>query len=306
VTTTHDTRTRPVVDARQPLGPDPSAWEILRQTAKSWSTHNVPRLGAALAYYTVFSLPGVLLISLAIAGAVFGEEAANGRVREQLGSLLGEEGANAIDQMLASARQPDKGLIASIVGVMLLVFAASGVFGELQTGLNVIWSAEPAKGAGLWGTIRNRFLSVAMVLGTGFLLLVSLVLSALLSVLGAWFGDLIPGPDLLLQVANQGISFVVITLLFAMIFKFLPDVEIRWRDVWIGAAVTALLFSIGKFAIGFYLGHAAVGSAYGAAGSLVAVLVWVYYSAQILYAGAEFTQVYARTFASRIRTDSAH
>ena len=215
--------------------------------------------------------------------------------------MLGDEGAKAVNEIIVAAQRPGKGLLASVVGLIVLLFAGSGVFGELQDGLNTIWEVAPKVGRGVWGTIQDRFLSFAMVLGTGFLLLVSLVLSAALSAIGKWSASILPGPDSVFQVANQGISLAVVTILFAMIFKVLPDVEIRWRDVWIGAVATALLFTIGKFVLGLYLGRAAVGSAYGAAGSLVVVLVWVYYSAQILYLGAEFTQSYARMYGSRIR-----
>ena len=292
---------QPSGDERFQPRPRCSFWGLLKQTGSDWSRDKVPRLGAALAYYTVFSLPGILFISLAIAGVVFGADAAHGHIKGQLQDLLGDEGAKAVDEIIVAAQRPGKGLLASVVGLIVLFFAASGVFGELQDGLNTIWEVAPKGGRGVWGTIQDRFLSFAMVLGTGFLLLVSLMLSAALSALGKWAANILPGPESVLQVANQGISLAVMTVLFAMIFKILPDVEIRWRVVWIGAAATALFFTIGKFVLGLYLGRAAVGSAYGAAGSLVVVLVWVYYSAQILYLGAEFTQSYARMYGSRIR-----
>ena len=277
---------------RTPIGP------IFKQAASNWAKHKVPRLAAALAYYTVFSLPGIVVISLAIAGLVFGGDAARGEIERQLQDLLGDDGAKAINEMIASAQKPGKGLLATGIGLIVLLVGASGVFGELQDGLNTIWEVEPKGGGGIWVTIKDRFLSFAMVLGIGFLLLVSLVLSATLSALGKWSAGTLPLPPAVLSVLNLGISFSVITVLFGMIFKVLPDVMIRWRDVWMGAAVTAFLFTIGKYALGLYLGHAAVGSAFGAAGSLIVVLVWIYYSAQILYMGAEFTQAYVHAHSS--------
>jgi membrane protein len=259
-----------------------------------------PRLGAALAYYTVFSLPGVLFISMAIAGAVFGANAALGHIISQLQDLLGEEGAKSLEEIIVTAQRPGKGLIASLAGLIVLLFAASGVFGELQDGLNTIWDVAPKAKGGVWRTIRNRFLSFTMVLGSGFLLLVSLVLSTLLSALGKWTSGTLPGPTVLLQLGNQAVSFAVVTILFAMMFKVLPDAKIHWRDVWMGAVATAFFFTVGKFVLGLYLGRAAVGSAYGAAGSFVVLLVWIYYSAQILYLGAEFTQSYARMYGAHI------
>jgi membrane protein len=214
--------------------------------------------------------------------------------------LVGKTGAEAIQAMIASASQPKAGLIATVISIVTLLFGASGVFGALQDALNTIWEVTPKPGRGVLGAIRDRFVSFTMLLGVAFLLLVALVLSAGLAALGKFVGGLLPVPEVVLQLVNLIISFGVITLLFAMIYRILPDVEIRWSDVWIGAAVTALLFTIGKFALGLYLGKGSVGSAYGAAGSLLVVLLWVYYSAQILFFGAEFTQVYANTYGSRV------
>ena len=270
-----------------------AAWSLLKETFAAWSEDKVPRLGAALAYYTVFSLAPLLVIVVGVASFIFGNEAAQGRVVEQLGSLVGEQGAEAIQGMLQSANEHKKtGMLATAIGVITLLFGASGVFGELQDALNTIWGVKPKPGRGLLGMIKDRFFSFAMVLGIVFLLLVSLVVSAALAALGKFGSGFIPAP--LLEGVNLVVSLAVVTFLFAIIFKILPDVEIAWRDVWIGAAATSLLFTIGKTLIGLYLGKASVGSAFGAAGSLVVLFVWVYYSAQILYFGAEFTKVWTR------------
>ncbi|WP_447602847.1 YihY/virulence factor BrkB family protein [Nitrospira sp. Nam80] len=279
----------------------PSAlWSMLKQTFTDWSNDKVPRLGAALAYYTVFSIVPLLVIIIAIIGLVFGQEAAQGYIIEQIAGLVGEQAANALKDMLERANQPSTGIVAAVVAIGTLLFGASGLFGQLQDALNSIWGVEPKPDRGIWGLVQDRFLSFMAVLGTAFLLLVSLVLSAGLSAFGKWFGGWLPAPEFVLQALNFVISFGVITLLFAMMFKLLPDARIAWNDVWVGAAITALLFTIGKLLIGLYLGKSDVGSAYGAAGSLVILLVWVYYSAQILLFGAEFTQVYANTSGARI------
>ena len=281
-------------------------WDLLKQTFTEWSNDKVPRLGAALAYYTVFAIVPLLIIIIAIIGLVYGQEAAQSYILDQIAGLVGEQSANAIKDMIHRANQPSTGIVATVVAVVTLLFGASGLFGQLQDALNTIWGVEPKPGRGIWGLIKDRFLSFMAVLGTGFLLLVSLVLSAALSAFGKWFGGWLPAPELVLQGFNLIISFGVITVLFAMMFKLLPDARIAWSNVWVGAAITALLFTLGKFLIGLYLGKSDVGSAYGAAGSLVIVLLWVYYSAQILLFGAEFTQVYANTSgASIVPTEQA-
>lgn len=281
-------------------------WGMLKQTFNDWSNDKVPRLGAALAYYTVFAIVPLLIIIIAIIGLVFGQEAAQSYILNQIAGLVGEQSANAIKDMIERADQPSTGIVATLIAVVTLLFGASGLFGQLQDALNTIWGVELKPGRGIWGLIRDRFLSFMAVLGTGFLLLVSLVLSAGLSAFGKWFGSWLPAPELVLQALNFVISFGVITVLFAMMFKLLPDARIAWSDVWVGAMITALLFTLGKFLIGLYLGKSDVGSAYGAAGSLVIVLIWVYYSAQILLFGAEFTQVYANTSgASIVPTEQA-
>jgi membrane protein len=274
--------------------------ELLKATVAEWSEDRVPRLGAALAYYSVLSLAPLLLIAIAVAALIFGDEAAQGQIVGQISGLVGEQGAAAIQSMLVNASKPGVGSFAAIIGLATLLFAASGVFGGLQDALNTIWEVQPKPGRGFWGIIKDRFLSFAMVLGTGFLLLVSMIISAVLSGVFDYLGRIAPWLGPVASLTNVVVSFLVITVLFAMIFKVLPDVEIGWRDVWFGAALTTVLFLIGKWLIGMYLGRSSYSSSYGAAGSLVALLVWIYYSAQILFFGAEFTQVYARRCGSKI------
>ncbi|MGG6296351.1 YihY/virulence factor BrkB family protein [Leptolyngbya sp. AN02str] len=277
---------------------------LLKATYTEWTEDKVPRLAAALAYFTIFSLAPLLVIAISIAAFFFGEEAARGQVVGQIQGLLGPEGAEAIEAMIANANRAEGGFVATIVGIVTLLLGASGVFGQLQDALNTIWEVAPKPGKGIANFIRSRFLSFGMVVVIGFLLLVSLVLSAVLAGIGTYFNGVMPGFAPLWELVNFVVSFGVITFLFALIYKVLPDVHITWGDVWTGAAVTALLFTIGRTLIGIYLGSAAIGSAYGAAGSLVIVLVWVFYSAQILLFGAEFTQVYARRYGSQIRPTS--
>jgi membrane protein len=277
-------------------------WGLLKDTFDEWNEDKASRLAAALAYYTVFSLAPLLIIAITIASLIFDQAAAEGQIVQQIQGLVGKDGAQAIQEMIRNASKPSSGgTIATIIGVATLLFGASGVFGQLQDALNTIWEVAPKPGRGVVGFIRDRFLSFSMVLGTGFLLLVSLVLSTGLAALSSYFGNLLPGFDALWQIVNFVISFGVVTVLFALIYKVLPDAKITWGDVWIGAAITALLFTIGKFLLGVYLGNGAFGSTYGAAGSFVVILAWVYYSAQILFFGAEFTQVYAGKYGSNIK-----
>lgn len=278
----------------------PMMWRLMKDAASDWSRDRAPRLGAALAYYTVFSLVPFLVVVIAVIGLVFGEVAAQSAILSQIAELVGEQTAAAIKDMILRANQPSTGLFATAVAVATLLIGASGVFGQLQDALNTVWGVEPKEGRGVWGFIKDRFLSFVAVLGTGFLLLVSLILSSALAAFGKWFGGLLPLPEAVLQLMNFAFSFLVVTGLFALIFKVLPDAKVAWRDVWIGAALTSALFTIGKFALGVYLGKSNVASAYGATGSLVLVLLWVYYSAQILLYGAEFTQVYANRVGERI------
>ncbi|HEV8253985.1 MAG TPA: YihY/virulence factor BrkB family protein [Vicinamibacteria bacterium] len=271
---------------------------MLKAAAADWKEDNAPRLGAALSYYTIFSLAPLLLIAIAIAGLVFGEQAARGQIVAEIGGLLGRTGAEAIQAMLENAREPGSGLVAAVIGAVMLLVGASGAFAELRGALNVVWEAPPPPRRGLLGAVRERLASFAMVLVLGFLLLVSLLISAALTAVGSFAEGHLPGGLLALRSLNGVLSFAVVTVLFAMIFKLLPDVKVAWRDVWAGALMTAALFALGKWALGLYLGKKAVGSAFGAAGSLVAILVWVYYAAQILFFGAELTQVYAKRHGS--------
>lgn len=274
---------------------------LLKQTVVEWIEDKVPRLGAALAFYSMLSLGPLLLLALAAAGLIFGHEAAQGKIVDQIQGMIGPDGARAVQDMIAdSAEKKDTGIIATAIGMGTLLVAASGVFGQLQDAMNTIWEVKPKKGRGIWGFIQDRFLSFTMVLGTGFLLLISLLLNTFLSAIGEYATGQFAELALIMQAVNFIVSFGVVSLLFALIFKYIPDVRVAWHDVWIGAILTAFLFTIGKFAIGFYLGHSSMSSSYGAAGSLVVVLIWVYYSSQILFFGAEFTQVYSNRFGKKI------
>ena len=274
---------------------------LFKQTASEWMEDDAPSLGAALAYYTVFSLAPLMTIAIAMAGFFFGKEAAQGQIFDELRVLLGEEGGKAVEEMVQSANaQPTAGVVATIISVIMLLFGASGVFGQLQASLNAIWGVKAKPGRGVLGLIKDRLLSFGFTLVVGFLLLVSLLLTAGMALMADWIGGLMPGSEALAYILNIVLSLSMITLLFATIFKFLPDAKIAWHDVWIGAFLTALLFTIGKFALGIYLGKSGVASSYGAAGSLIVLLLWVYYSSQILFFGAEFTQVYANRFGSRV------
>ena len=275
-------------------------WQLVRDSVSAWIDDFAPSMGAAISYYTVFSIAPLLLIVIAVAGLVLGREAASGQIFAQLQGLLGEDGATAIQGMVESASLSDKSFLATAIGVVTLIIGATTVFTELQSALDRIWESPAAeKKEGIWNLLRSRLLSFGMILAIGFLLLVSLVVSAALSALGSWWAPMFGGWEILLQVVNFIVSLVVVTALFAMVYKFLPRAKIGWHDVWIGATATALLFTLGKFLIGLYIGKSSVASGFGAAGSLVVVLVWVYYSAQIFLLGAEFTWVYAFRHGSR-------
>lgn len=270
------------------------AYELLRDTIAEWSQDRVPRMGAALACYSAFSVAPLVLLVIAVASRVFSEDQVEQAVRGELQQTFGEPVANAVSEIMRNAAHTESATTATVVGIVILLFGASGVFGELQDSLNSIWKVQPKPGRAWLTVIRERFFSFTMVLGTGFLLLVSLIITTALSVLGAYFTHLLPGGAGLWHAVNWVVSFAFITCVFALIFKEVPDVKVAWRDVWVGATLTALLFTLGNYALGMYLGLASTTSAYGAAGSLVAFLLWVYYSAQILLFGAEFTRVYAR------------
>jgi len=268
--------------------------KLAKETFNAWSDDNATRLAAALAFYTVLSIAPLLVVAVAVAGLVFGDDAARGKIAQELSNVVGPSAGEGIQTLLSNARAPAEGILGGIVGVVVLLFGASGVFGELQSALNEIWEVEPKPGRGVLGIMRDRFFSFSMVMGVAFLLLVSMVFSAALSAMGAFFTGALPGGEALWQAVNFVLSFSVIGVLFALLFKVVPDVKVSWRDVWPGALCTALLFSIGKFGLGMYLGRASVASPYGAAGSVVVLVIWVYYAAQILFLGAEFTRVYAR------------
>ncbi len=277
-----------------------SLWQLGRKSVTAWSDDYASSMGAALAYYTLFSLAPLLLLVIAIAGLVFGADAARGQVVAQLGGLIGEEGAVAIQGLLKSASHPAASTVASILSVVTLLIGATSIFAELQSDLDRIWRApEVIKPSGIWALLRTRLLSFGLVVSMGFLLLVSLVVSTGLAALGTWWGPYFAGWVIALQIVNQVVSLIFVTALFALMYRVLPSVRVGWQDVWHGAIATGLLFTIGKFAIGMYLGQAGVSSGFGAAGSIVVLLVWVFYSAQIFLLGAEFTWLYAHNHGSR-------
>jgi len=282
-------------------------FNLLKDTIREWREDGANRLAAALAYYTTFSLAPLLVLIIAIAGLAGGREAAQTQTMAQVEDLLGTDGRDFVQGMIESASKPATGLTATLLGAVTLLFGALGVFGELQNSLNTIWEVKPKPARGILDGIKRfilkRLLSFTMVLGVGFLLLASLVVSAALSAFSEYIGTRWAFADFWLELINFILSFIVITLLFGMIFKFLPEIKIAWKDVWLGAAVTSILFSLGKFLIGLYLGRSEVGNTFGAAGSMAILLIWVYYSAQILFFGAEFTQVYASRYGSRIVPD---
>lgn len=282
----------------------PDLLDTFKRTYQGWKEDHASRLAASLAYYTIFSLAPLLVIAIAIAGLIWRHEDVEAQIMAQSQSLVGVDGATFIADMIRSASNPTEGILATVIGIITLLFGALGVFNELQNALNVIWEVKEEKTEGFLQTIKkvvfNRLLSFSMVLGIGFLLLVSLVISAGLSATQELVGNTFPISEFFLQLVNLIVSIGVITLLFALIYKYLPDAEIPWRYVWMGAFVTAILFSLGKLAIGVYLGNSAIASSFGAAGSLVLLLVWIYYSAQILFFGAEFTQVYANKYGPKI------
>jgi membrane protein len=274
--------------------------QCLKKAAQSWSDDYAPSLGASLSYYTLFSIAPLLLIVIAVAGLAFGEDAARGAIFAQLRGFLGNDGAQAIEGLLKSASLRDKGVLGTAIGVVLLIVGATTVLAELQRALDRIWRApERNKPSGWRALVRSRLLSLGMILGIGFLLMVSLVASAATAALGEWWAPWFGALKLLLEAVNFVVSFSLVTAMFALIYKLMPRVQIAWHDVWVGAAFTALLFTIGKVLIGLYLGKSAVASGFGAASSVVLLLVWVYYSAQIFLIGAEFTWVYAHRFGSR-------
>jgi len=273
-----------------------NAFGLLKQTGQEFLEDKAPQLGAALAYYTVFSLAPLILVLLAIVGVIFRDDPAGAwhKITQQMSYFLDPNAIQVVQNIAQKASEPGKSTVATIIGIALALFGASGVFGQLQDALNTIWGVKARPAQGIWGFLRARFLSFAMVGGICFLLLVSLAIEALLKGFSHYVQSVLPGGIVIAVTVYLIFDFAVVVLLFAMIFKFLPDVQIQWRDVWIGAVITAVLFGIGKWLLSFYLGSGAAGSAYGAASSLITLLLWVYYSSQILLFGAEFTQVYAQ------------
>jgi len=275
-----------------------SVFALLKETFTQWLEHKAPRLAAALAYYMVFSLAPLLVIAIAIAGAVYGKDAARGEIVARIGGFVGRDAASVIEKAIANASQPDLSNIASLISIAILLFGASGVFAQLQDALNTIWGVQPRPGQVVKQFISKRILSFAMVLSLGLFVILSLLLTGWISALSKL--DLLPGFPFLWKFLSLAVSFGLVTLFFALVFKFLPDAKVAWSDVWIGALITSILFAIGRSLLGWYLGKTSFASTYGAAGSLIVLLAWVYYSAQILFLGAEFTEVYARKYGSRI------
>ena len=275
-------------------------WGLIKTAGGAWVRDNAPRLGAALSYYTIFSIAPLFIIVIFVASLFLNASSVRNALFEQVGGMLGRQSAVAIQSSLSAWAPAAQGVIATVLAIATLIASATGLFIELQSDLNTIWGVEEKSGQGLLGFIKNRLLSFAMVVAIGFLLLVSLVLSAALAGFAKYLNALVPGLHILSLGLHAIVSLAVITVLFAMIFKVLPDVKIAWRDVWIGAAMTSLLFTAGKFALGFYLGRSSTVSAYGAAGSVVLILLWVYYSAQILFFGAELTQAYANRYGAHL------
>ena len=278
---------------------------LLKKTFSGFMDDNVMRLGAALSFYTVWSIGPLFLVIVSVAGLVFGREAAQGKVVDAMSGLMGPAGAKSIQDAIVSANDTGHSIMANVVGIVLLLVSASGVFGELKSSLNTVWNVTPKPGS-FWLTVKERFFSLTFVLGTGFLLLVSLLLNAALAAIGTQVSAAVPSGELLGHVLHFVLSLGVTTVLFSLMFKIIPDARIGWKDVWLGGFVTAVLFTIGQVGIGLYLGKTSIGSAYGAASSLMIVLVWVFFSSCILFLGAEFTQVYAEMYGSNIEpTDNA-
>lgn len=274
---------------------------LLKATVVEWIDDNAARVAASLAFYTLLSMAPLVLLSIALVGTLMGEDTAQSHILSEVGSVVGPQAAGALSAIVKSAHHSESGFLSSVIGIVVLLVGASGVFGELQYALDTIWGVKPKPGRGILGVIKDRLFSFSMVIAVAFVLLVSLVISTVLSAFGRVVQDALPGGAFLWQALNIAISLGVITAVFAIIFKVVPDIEIRWRDVWVGAFVTAALFSAGKYLLGLYLGTSSVASSYGAAGSVVALVVWVYYSSQLVFLGAEFTQVYARRFGVQIR-----
>jgi len=270
-------------------------WRLLKVAAAGWWNDRAMSLGASIAFFTVFSLAPILLAAIAVAGLAFGREAAQGAIVAELGGMIGTNEASALEAMIASAGNVGSGIIGTTVGIVTFLLLVTGAVVELQDDLNIIWKAKPPASYGILDFLRTRFVSLALVLGIGFLLLVSLVIDTGLTAVGHYLEANFSGASIILRFLNSLVAFAIATLLFAMMFKLLPAVELRWSDVWTGSLVTALLFTLGKFLIGYYLGKSNVASSYGAAASVITILLWIYYSSLILLFGAEFTKAYAES-----------
>jgi membrane protein len=280
------------------LAPLRALGSLLRASAKAWVDDDAASMGAALAFYTLFSIAPLLLIVISLAGLVFGEQAARGEIMAQLAGLMGAQSASTVESMLGSLNRPGAGLLGTLVGLGALLLGATSVFAELQNAMDRIWRPPARPLGGLWALLRARLLSLGLVLGIGFLLMVSLIVSAGLAALGKWWGPWFADIAFMANALNFGVSFLLIASMFAMIYKWIPRMKVAWRDVWVGAALTALLFTVGKSLIGLYIGRSGVASPFGAAASLVVLLLWIYYSAQIFLLGAEFTWVFAGRYGS--------
>ncbi len=279
-----------------------SLWPILKETFDAWLDVNATRLGAALSYYSVFSLGPLLIITIAVAGFFFGEEAARGQIFNELQGIVGSGGAEAIQALVASARQPVSGAIASILSLITLFVGATGVVVQLKDAMNTIWGIKPKPGRSAKVFFKNYVISLTALFGLGFILMASLIFSSMLTAVGSFISSYLSIPETLLSIVNIFFSMVPITIFFTLMFKFLPDVDLRWSDVWLGAFGTALMFNLGKFVVAFYLGKQALDSTYGAASSIIVIMIWVYYLSQVLFFGAEFTRIYALHSGHRIKT----
>ena len=279
--------------------------DLFKRTAREWIADDAPQLGAALAYYSVFSLAPMVLLLISVVGVLFRDDPAGAwsRITEQMSYFLDKSAVDMVQQIARQVSTPAKSALGGAIGFALALFGATGVFGQLQNALNIIWGVKAKPGGGLWGFVRSRFLSFALIAGIGFLLLVSLVIEAGIKAFSHYLQSVLPGALTIIIPIYLTFDFVIVSVVFAMIFKVLPNAKIRWHDVWIGAVMTAFLFLIGKWALGIYLGSGTAASAYGAASSLITLLLWIYYSSQILLFGAEFTQVYAQVCGANIKPD---
>jgi membrane protein len=294
----------PTSELKPKIPPLRPAWDFLAETFRAWSHHNAMTLGAALAFYTTFSMAPLLIIVIAIFGFFLGEATVQAEILKRVQELVGDQGAHIVGAIIEAAYRPGTSRLATIIGITVTLFGSTSAFVMLKRALNIMWGAQPHRSAPVWFLIKDRLLSFVMILLVGLLLVLSLLLSLVLSFVIRFFYNLLPLPSVFIQIADLGFSILLITLLFALIYKVLPDVEIAWTDVWIGSFITAILFTLGKFLFGLYLGHSNISSAYGAASSLAVVLMWVYYSAQIFFVGAEITQVYANRYGSRVKPRS--